>query len=47
MANRAEPPKLILISGCWVWTPIAYQNNGYGKAPLFMLGILKYTNIKQ
>ena len=21
-AIRAEPPKLILISGCWVWTPI-------------------------
>lgn len=46
MANRAEPPKLILISGCWVWTPINIQNNGYGKAPLFMLSI-RYTNIKQ
>ena len=32
---------------CWVWTPMVHQNNGYGKAPLFMLGIMKYINIKQ
>ena len=44
MAKRAEPPKLILISACWVWTPM--NNKITDRGMLRCLCCAKaYTNI--
>ena len=43
MAKRAEPPKLILISVEWVWTPMKRKIMNKGIAPLFMLSLNNAT----